>query len=82
MRKFKSLLLKDSVKGKKHRNLFTKSYLFHNFALLIWIPKPVSAFKFAAKIVLYREVSQLVCDVDQLIGLFIGGITLSGLTFS
>ena len=61
-----------------------------------WVPKPVFALKFAVKMVLHIEVSDLFCDIKQVIGLFIGGlinggltiglyicgITLSGLTFS
>ena len=80
MWKFKNLLLKDSVKEKKPHNLFKKSYFFHNFALSSWVPKPVSGFRFTVKMVLYLEVSQLVCDVSQLIGFFIGGLTNGGLT--
>ena len=45
-----------------------------------WVPKPVSGFKFAAKIALHHEVSQLVCDVNQLVGFFTAGLTNGGLT--
>ena len=80
MWKFKSLLLKTSVKRKNRHSLFKKSYLFHKFALPSWVPKPVSGFKFAVKMALYHDVSQLVCDVNHLAGLFTAGLTNIGLT--
>ena len=38
-----------------------------------WVPKPVFALKFAVKMVLHIEVSDLFCDIKQVIGLLLVG---------